>query len=185
MTSSEKYAYRFDNPNIELGYVTISENNVILTFPEKVEDEIYIHNTINQNVMLHLDNQILFDYNWLPICTINDHLKCKDMLYKCYQEFMLMSHCTYRTSAYVSPRYYESLVTTFNNQNFNIYCLENMFQTSIQLEIKEEEEDENQSPIQFQIYCGKKLVFCSSMLTLNKDAVHFIVVFILYKLLKY
>ena len=86
--SFDKYMYRFDDPSInELGYVKISENYIEIFFPEISDSESNKGWKNNHNATLYVNNNKVFDYNWLPMSSINDLAKCKDMLYKCYQEF--------------------------------------------------------------------------------------------------
>ena len=181
---TEEYDYCFDEPT-RIGHVAISNNNVILTFPEKIESETY--QKLDQTVTFCLNHQLTFDFEMLPISTLNDFLSCKNMLYRCFYEYTILTQLNYYTSADFIPKYYKNLATTFENPHYYLACLENVNTTSIELLLKEDQIDTPQYPIHFQLFCGKQLLFCTktSFPMLKAESVHFIVAFILYKLIKY
>jgi len=83
----EKFNYYFDFPqSVEKGYIEILENEINLFFPimDLVEHSKY---SLNQRVLLFINGQLLFSYDWLPIYTNNDLIKIKEMLTKCYYVF--------------------------------------------------------------------------------------------------
>jgi hypothetical protein len=183
----EKYYYQFDNSDLnEFGYVQIDKKKIVVFYPAKLDNEYYLNEKTGHNVYFYVDKKLIFDYSWLPICTNADLIKCKDMLYKCYNELLKHGSCFFNTSN-CHCNWYEHLVTTFDNKCYFLSSFENKIQTNIELEIKQNEIDTPQEIIHFQIFLGNNLLFCSKeILQMYKpETVNFIITFILNKLLKY
>jgi hypothetical protein len=190
--SSEKFIYHFDYPNlIESGYVNILENKIIILFPEKKFDnvqqkECYLS---YQDVLLFINKQLKFSYSWLPIYTINDFYRIKDMLCKCLIEFRKNTNLIHNFENYYYPKYYNEVVTEIKNDFFQINCFENKWTTTIEIDFQNNENKkfklDDTLPI-LEIYIGKNLVFSSNDYNcLCKTDVFFLLDFILHKMLKY
>ena len=78
--ASEKLLYTFDFPSLEEnGWLEISETSIVLTFPER--PNVYVKEAvdISQNSQLFLNNQIVFALNWIPMYTITDFYRVKEV----------------------------------------------------------------------------------------------------------
>jgi len=187
----EKYTYYFDYPAIEhSGYIEISTNNIIVWFPEKTSTETYIQ-SFSQNVLLFVDKHLKFSYSWLPIYTVNDFLKCKELLSKCYLEFKKM--CSYSPDfTYVYyPHCHNELFTECNSSYFHITCLENYTTTSIEINSLKTQhvshQENTNDKVHVQFFIGPNQIFSSHELfgLLDDATYNQVLQFILYKLVKY
>lgn len=187
--SSEKFAYYFDYPNLgESGYVEILSNKIVLLFPEKkdVAPEAYKY---NQSISLHLNKHIKFSYQWLPIYTISDFFKVKEMISKVYYEIKKHTDLYDPSQSFnYCTKFHDSVLTTFNTDSFFVSCFENNYNTVIEVELKKNLHHKPfTSNVSLEIYIGKNKVFTTDELfsVLNENDFYFLLTFIVFKLLKY
>jgi hypothetical protein len=186
--SSEKTIYHFDDPLLkESGYVEIFPNKVVLLFPEKISSTNYLSNV--QNVQLYINKKLVFHYNWLPILTSIDLIRCKNMFDRAYSEYTALIDWNFWPGCHFYPQLYNESVSVYSNPGYTLTCFENYNTTSIELVIKP---SQTQNPlhsfnVHAQIYVGPYLTFCSksSLNHLDTNVIHLILSFILYKLTKY
>ena len=189
----EKLFYAFDFPSLtENGWIDISDNSIVLTFPEK--PTVYVKDAydIIQNSQLFVNNQLVFAIDWLPIYTLLDFLRVKDMLEKCLQSYTnLIGEKVFvpHTYLWAPNKIFNSAVTNFSKgDDFILYCYEDPNTSQIQLTLPESTDCNTDISINFQICIGKNIVFCAQrdLSSLSKiNDIHFILQFILYKLIKY
>jgi hypothetical protein len=186
--SSEKTIYHFDDPLLkESGYVEIFSNKIVLLFPEKISSTNYLSNI--QNVQLFINRKLVFHYNWLPILTTLDLMKCKNMFDRAYSEYTALIDWNFWPGYHFYPQLYNEFISVYNNPSYSLSCFENYNTTSIELNIKSLQ---NQNPslssnVHAQIYLGPYLTFCSKTCFdhLDTNVIYLILSFILYKLTKY
>lgn len=187
--SSQKFLYHFDFPSVtESGYVELSPNKITLSFPDKHNldennKDTYIH---GQTVTFFINKQAKFSYQWVPIYTFQDFARMKDMLNKAYCELLkLLQWSDYELTDYL--KHYTELITSHRGETYNLNCFENLYNTTIELEVKKIPNQIIQKrSINFQIYIGSNLIFCleKDLNMLNNIDVYFVSTFILQKLLK-
>ena len=190
--ASAKYFYHFDSPTLmESGYVKISERIITLFIPNKKNspnDNIIMQ---TQNVSLFINNQQAFSYQWLPITSLNDLYKIKDMLNRCYNVFTQLSEWQYYDhSLQPEPyRYYNEIVTKDQNKYYSIECFENMYNTSINVNTTTTIYKCNSTgnDIKFNIFIGDNLIFCSvrDFKNMPLQYMYSLLNLIMYKLIKY
>lgn len=190
--TNETLIYSLDYPMLtESGQVKISDERIILQFPEKptvsVEDSI----KIPRNITLFIENNHCFSFDWVPMHTWTDFYRVKDMIEKCLQAYNnLTGNIGFSPHTFSSNpiRYHESITTNFTAKIFTLDCFEHLLDTCIQLSVLNTENNEKEIPLHFQMCIGKHIVFCTERdlkyVTQASD-VHFIVQFILYKLLNF
>jgi hypothetical protein len=189
--ASETLSYAFDFPlTTESGSVHITDHQIILQFPEKPSSFVkYIK--IPRNINLFIDNSLQFSLDWIPIHTWSDYSRMRDMFEKCLQSYTYLTDgdTTFSPHTYLwNPvKWATSISTNFSQSSgFSLDCYENNNDTCIQLDLPTSEQCEKETPLHFQICIGKNIVFCThrDLLCITHAAhVHFIVKFILYKLL--
>lgn len=191
----ERYYYHFDYPELsEWGLIAISAEQIILQFPEKKSDVIPNSFKNYKHFNLIINNQVRFDLQWLPIYTVNDFHKTKDMIYKCYSEFYKKIFPNKISSQIhdFNPVHYNSQYTHHTFENCKITCLEDSSLTNIEIVF----ENQSQSHLidkvskcqhlKFKIYIGKHLILCndkdfSNNLSYSSN-INFLTYFILQKL---
>ncbi len=138
----EKLFYAFDFPSLtENGWIDISDNSIVLTFPEK--PTVYVKDAydIIQNSQLFVNNQLVFAIDWLPIYTLLDFLRVKDMLEKCLQSYTnLIGEKVFvpHTYLWAPNKIFNSAVTNFSKgDDFILYCYEDPNTSQIQLTLPE------------------------------------------------
>lgn len=189
--SSEKYIYKYDDPLLnEDGFVQVFANKIILHFPEKNSSSNYLNvrNEFRESVNFFIDQQWIFSYSFLPILSQNDYNKTKDMIYKCYTEYTALIHWHFWPLDHFLPKLYNDLICEYKNQHYTLYCYEDRWRTSIELNrIQSKEKPCTVEPIHVQIFIGNHLLFCSfkDLTNYEPKELHFIVSFLLYKLMKY
>jgi len=183
--TSDKYLYHFDFPELtESGYIEIFPQKIIVHFPDKNVSS-KIQNTSNQNSLLYINKKLKFSYDWLPIYTQADLFRIKDMLTKCYYEFYKFKDTTViNEDNNYWPVYHNERIKEYKTPNFNYYCFENSFVSSIELNIPITSSHQNSGPyVQFCI--GSNTIFDSQKdILLPPDEYFFIVILILFKLIK-
>ena len=115
------------------------------------------------------------------------------MFEKCLESYSFLTDNTFfspHTFLWNPSKYHESLITNFTKpNNFSINCLEHSNDTCIQLSLSNPlEKYDREKTLHFQICIGKHIVFCTQRDLYNvthAEHVHFIVKFILYKILNY
>ncbi len=130
----------------------------------------------------------MFNYDWLPIYTGTDLMRCKDILYKMFCEYH--SHVgdgpKSLSQPYYTPFMHNEHETRFENYECSLYCLENPQVTSIELKIKQSFKEINtcSNSINVKIYIGQFLIFCSErdLKGLGHVSVTYVLIFILSKL---
>jgi hypothetical protein len=188
--ATETLMYNFDYPALkESGQLKIGDNCIILQFPEKptiyVEDSI----KIRQNITLYMDNKHCFSLDWIPMHTWIDYYRVKDMIEKCLQAYSnLTGNTCFSPHTFIcSPvKYYESVTTNFTANTFSLSSFEHLLDTCIQLSLVDTENNEKETPLHFQLCIGKHIVFCTERdlkCVTQASNVHFIVQFILHKIL--
>ena len=190
--ATETLAYSFDYPMLtESGQVKISDKRIILQFPEK--PTVYVKDSIKipRNITLYIENSHCFSLDWIPMHTWTDYYRVKDMIEKSFQSYSTLTGNTCFSSHTFncdSVKYHESITTGFTTNNFSLSCFEHTLDTCIQLSVVNRETNETEIPLHFQMCIGKHIVFCTerdlNCVTLASN-VHFIVQFILQKLLNF
>lgn len=192
--TTETLLYNFDFPMLtESGSVLIADNQIILNFPEKPTISVKDSIKIPQNINVFLENNLRFSFNWIPMHTWADYYRARDMLETCLQSYSyLTGNVNFSPHTFISnpSKCHDSIITNLTIPNsFSINCLEQSYDTCIQLFLQNTTENcEKNEPIHFQICIGKNLIFCTHRdlnLVTHAKHVHFIVQFILYKLLNY
>jgi hypothetical protein len=188
--ATETLMYSFDYPMLtESGQVKITDECITLQFPEK--PTIYVKDSVKipKNVALFIENNHCFSLDWIPMHTWTDYYRVKDMIEKCLQAYCnLTGNTCFTPHTFVcnSSRYHESITTNFTTNNFSLSCFEHLAGTCIQLSVTEEINNDKEIPLHFQLCIGKHIVFSTERdlhCVTNTSNVHFIVQFILYKLL--
>ena len=190
--ATETLMYSFDYPMLtESGQIKISDERIILQFPEK--PTIHVGNSIKstRNITLFIENSHCFSLDWVPMHTWTDYYRVKDMIEKCLQAYSNLTGNTYfspHTFICNPIRYHESITTSFAANTFSLSCFEHLADTCIQLSAVNMENNEKEIPLHFQLCIGKHNIFCTERdlkyVTKASD-VHFIVQFILHKLLNF
>ncbi len=191
VNNSQKFIYHFDWPGLqESGFVEISKTNIMVVFPEKTSLPQNVSDICNYNVLLFINNQLKFSYQWLPVYTLSDYYKVQEMLCKCLYEFKKLCsvnelndiqqlQCIYLSN------YCNEIITSYENNNIKIYCFEDYTNTSLEININKQTEYidiENKFDIQF--YIGKHQILKFSDLNLNSPELYDLFSFLLYKLIK-
>ena len=194
-TVYEKYSFYFDYPMLtEHGSVQVFNNFVILTIPQKLNSQDKYLELLgkNQNIQFVFNNQVLFDFNWLPIYTIDDFYKCKHMFYKCYQEYTKLINNYFWPFSYFENKTYDEHMTVFDYPDYYLSCFESEQLTLIELTIKnnncsKQKNHKAHSPINVEFCIGNNSLFNTKHLlkSLPIDVVHFVISFILFKLIKF
>jgi len=231
----EKFNYYFDFPqSVEKGYIEILENEINLFFPimDLVEHSKY---SLNQRVLLFINGQLLFSYDWLPIYTNNDLIKIKEMLTKCYYVFSdkiknqtenidytpifydekemsystnsfkfndlikikeMLTKCYYVFSDKIknqtenidyTPIFYDEKEMSYSTNSFKLYCFENRFVTSLEINITSPESPPPpDKTCHIKFYLGPNLIFCSQrdLASLSSKDFSYILSLILHKIIK-
>jgi hypothetical protein len=189
---SEKFVYKFDYPCVEEnGALEITKERTSLLFPEKA-------NTLTPtecygpipNIRLFLNANLIFDSDWLPIYSVNDYMKVKDMFLKLYQEYSkAVQHHYYSPMSYSwEPKYYNENISNYKTNNCSIKSLENANLTSIEIDIPtntiKNANNTSECMYYFNIYIGNHVVLCTQrdLKCLCAADVHFICQFIFHKL---
>lgn len=186
----EKYSYNFDSPHLtESGCVEISKGKITITFPENKNSSTKKQDDVNlQNILLFINNQLIFSNYWLPYSTLKDVYKVKDMISKCYFEFLNQSQYTCSNSS--GTYLYDSLVTNITKKNYSIQCYEDYYSTSIEINLLSNKDllhHTEQKQVSLEIFIGNNKIFCSNSLFKQKmsvDDYNFLINFMLIKLLK-
>jgi hypothetical protein len=187
---SEKLCYNFDFPALtETGYLEINEKKIVLFFPEKSNISVKDSIKLNQKFQFYIDNVLVFCSEWLPIHSLNDYWRFKDMIEKCLHSYAYLSgNNVHSLHTYACKDYdfYNSLITDVKKDNYSLYCLEDHYNTSVQLTKANKETDMKHSSFQLQLYIGNNLVLCTDrdFKCLSTNDIYFIVQFVLSKLLK-
>ena len=191
--ASETVQYSFDYPKLsESGLIKINNKQIILQFPEK--PTVYVKDSIKipQNITLYIDNSHCFSLDWIPMHTWTDYCRVKDMIDKSLQAYSFLTGKTNfspHTFLCNSVKYYEPITTSFTkSDSFSLSCFEHIVDTCIQISVAKTDNNEKEIPIHFQMCIGKHVIFCTDrdLHCVSKASnVHFIVQFILYKLLNF
>ena len=189
-TYSERFMYYFDYPGLcESGYVETSPNKITIKFPEKKNVTLKDEFCCNQDVMMFINNQQLFAYQWLPIYTLQDFYKVKDIFNRCYFEYSKLTNWNHFENAYYFSTNHNDKITSYNKQSFKLSCFENLYCTSIDIFIPiTTTKNTYFSSIEVQIYIGTNLIFSNKRDFKNMLFVHdvyFLTNFILNKLNKF
>ena len=143
----------------------------------------------NQDVMMFINNQQLFAYQWLPIYTLQDFYKVKDIFNRCYFEYSKLTNWNHFENAYYFSTNHNDKITSYNKQSFKLSCFENLYCTSIDIFIPiTTTQNTYFSSIEVEIYIGTNLIFSNKRDFKNMLFVHdvyFLTNFILNKLNKF
>jgi hypothetical protein len=193
---TEKYSYNFDFPgnSIQTGYVEIDNNKIVLMFPELQESQMHFQKFAHtQSVQLIINRQVMFSYEWLPIYSIKDFYRVKDMLTKAFHEYSnktQRNHFIAQKVMYNQMKQFSLLSTMCDTNKFYLSCIEDEYSSTISLDLKSSlfqlPNDRTQEPVNVEIYIGPTLMFCTSrdLQYLDKPLQHFVTQFILHKLIK-
>lgn len=187
----EKYIYYYDFPTLkENGYVEICNDIIIIKFPEKPPSFVnhMNQNNVHTNVQLFLNTKLVFDYQWLPIYTFQDHIRSNSILQKAVEEYMRLTHFNFSIDNYNSNNFYDERKSIHDYKHFYLQCLETKHLTSIELELRSPNVMYcDNVPIQLQLYIGNNPIFCTlrDLKCLDNTSLQFVVCFILNKLIKY
>lgn len=182
----EKYTYYFDFPSLsDSGYVEISNNTITILFPEQPSSYSQNKHYNSRSLQLQVNNQLVFSNQWIPTYTFDDCLRIKDMFYKAYKEIVAHAPTNYQGCPYIPP---DETTMSYNKKSFYLYCSETRHSTTVCLDLKTKKSEtiSLQQPVHdLNIWIGNNLVFCSKTLleALAHNDVHFIISFILYKLI--
>jgi len=184
---SKKYIYDFDYPGIdESGYIEIEANHIKVCFPEKKCETTKTFNI--RSVMLFINKQLKFSFDWLPIYSYTDYYRIKDMLNTCLFEFLPyykpLKCLTNLNSNYVS-QYNTSTVLHYHDSLFDIQCFEDYYNMNINVNFKEEKlSDSYSNTIDIQFYIGSNRIFSTLDLPVTSSMIYDVLEFILFKLAK-
>ena len=154
--------YSFDYPDLsESGCVTVTPYSVTLKLPEKSNGTFKDRYIYHQSVMLFINSQLRFSYEWAPIYTFNDYLKLQEIIGQAFFECKKMFQWTDKESPNFKPKYHNQSVSEYSTQFYNIKCLETKFTTSLELNIFINNDPPQTNAKRFQLYIGNNLVFCS------------------------
>jgi hypothetical protein len=192
---TEKYSYNFDFPNSasQIGYVEITNNKIRLMFPELLDSPRHFHKYAHtQSIQLIINRHVMFSYDWLPIYSVKDFYRVKDMLSKAFHEYSnrtQRNHFIAQKVIYNQIRQFNLLSTVIDTDKFHLTCNEDDYSSIISLDLKCSDfqlPDQTEQPIEVEIYIGHSLMFCTSrdLETLDSHLQHFVTQFILHKLIK-
>lgn len=189
---SEKLVYSFDYPSLDgNGFIDISKESIILSFPEKTTPYINDCLPIDQISQLWINNVQVMSTNWLPVYTMADHVRVNDILKKGAESFTYLTNGDIfhpHTFSWNPVKICSSSVYNFHRgDDFILYSYEDPKLTQIHLKIEEESNSYCEIEPNVQIYIGNNLVFCAqrdlSSIPQLSD-VYFIIQYILYKLIR-
>lgn len=195
--TTETTTYGFDSGVLtSTGYVEIRENVVHLHFPE-IPAEAEKPSCNYKSVQLFINNHLHFSFDWLPFYSIYDRVRIMDMVIKAYELFSNMIQGYFYSPfphTNKSNYTYSSIITQLELKNrFKIYCLEDYVNTSIQITLCNQKENEDTTikqstlelPFHFQITIGNNYVFNSErdFKDFEQSHVNFLVQFILHKII--
>lgn len=194
---TEKYNYNFDFPSNQLqtGYVEISNSKIIIMFPELRESPLHFQKFAHtQSVQLIINRQVMFSYDWLPIYSVKDFWRVKDMLNKAFFEYSNKTQRNHFMAQKVmcnQTRQFNLLSTMCDTDKFYLTCIEDEYSSTISLDLKtsclQPPSNRNLESTCVEIYIGNSLMFCTSrdLQTLDRPLQHFVTQFILHKLIKH
>jgi hypothetical protein len=85
---TEKFTYNFDFPDQhQPGYMEIDNNKIVVMFPEQFHSTHVPKYPHIQSIQFYLNRQLVFSYDWLPIYSLNDFYRVKDMLAISFEKF--------------------------------------------------------------------------------------------------
>lgn len=193
---TEKYFYNFDFPHNppQTGYVEVNNDKIVVMFPDLRESPAYFQKFAHtQAVQLIVNRQVLFSYDWLPIYSVKDFYRVKDMLTKAFHEYSnksQRSHYMAQKVLYNQGKQFNLLSTMFETNQVYLTCSEDDYSSTISLDLKysvfRPPTNNLFAPINIQIYIGHALMFCTSrdFQSLDIPTQHFVTQFILHKLIK-
>lgn len=189
---TEKYVYYFDQQTVlQSGYVDISDKKITVVFPEKKSNTNQKELSV-QNITLFINNQLNFSFSWLPIYSQNDYYKIKDMLSKCYFEFLRKNNyenCMLYDSLPYRALYFDHSETVIIDKYFSVNCFEDYFNTSLEINIcKKETTIPSANGIDVEFFIGHHKIFCSQSSLKNfmtGENYTYVISFLLYKLIKF
>ena len=181
--NSEKILYKFDSN--ECGYIEITQDIIVIHFPEKSLPE---KTFSNQEIQLFVDKTLVLHSNWLPIHSTSDYFKCKTMFLQSYQMYCnAVQQSFYSPNSYY-PYYSDEIVTNIKNKSFSIYSFENPTICSVEIDVYKDITLEHPcSTFPLHIFIGNNKIFDSNR-DLNQcstENIYFIIQFVLAKLSKY
>lgn len=186
-TLKESYIYQFDQPMSETGLLELTSNKIMLKFPEKNTHSECDTVTSNYHVVFFCNNILLFSYQWLPIVSLNDFYKIKDMLKTCMNEYYRLCDLSLPNFYEFSPIYYSENIVQLDQPQFSLKLFENEYYSCVELFFNEKN-TEKLVPNKFvEIYIGKNLVFSENLflnMNISLKMMHTLVFFILQKLAK-
>ncbi len=94
-----QYIYYFNSlPLFSTGSLQVYEKSLVVTFPEwstTHNDHLTCDKQYLPYINVFVNKQQLFSFEWLPIYTKADLEKCKDILYKLFHEYLILTHFAY------------------------------------------------------------------------------------------
>lgn len=131
---SQKYVYRFDDPSVQdCAFVHVMNNKIIVQFPIKPDYTQYYQPM--HNVQLYVNRQLIFHSNWLPVQTLQDQFKFKNMFHQIWHEYTLMTDNDWKSSLF-APFINSECITTVNKPSYKLTCIENYHSTLLELDTK-------------------------------------------------
>ena len=136
----KKFVYNFDHPNIvsECGTVDVYDNLVIAHFPRKINGSTtsyLIEKNSVSTVEVSVGHKLIFAYDWLPIYSYTDVLKCQDMLARLYAEYLQLSNKQPVPSHPLLSRIYDTQHTFKQTHEYLLDCKESYQHTVINLNL--------------------------------------------------
>lgn len=195
---SEKFTYSFDFPNqSQVGYVESQNNRILIIFPEQWNFNHVQTFPYTQKVQLILNNKRCLSYDWLPIYSVNDFFRVKDMFSKSFLEYVNkteQNQFMLHKKAFAHAKQFSEQFTVCETKYFVINCIEDAYNSSISVNFKLDNlplshlSPCSTEPVHVQIVIGGNLVFCTQRDILKSvgcvRAMTFLTQFILHKLIK-
>lgn len=189
VVNTEKYNYYFDWPQL-LGYIHVYKQQITLQLPEISADfdpKTHFLKGV-QDINITINNQHIFSTSWLPIHTLSDVYKFKDMFGKAYRHYYNFSPYRYPLNYQVMPYLHNSIQQHFKTPFVDIDVVEKQHDTTIQINTHTTDLQtlEHVEFLHTQIFIGPHLIFCSenTFNTLDIRSFYYVMSYILYTLAK-
>ena len=201
-TYFERISYTFDYPQLTgFGHADIFKNSIVISFPEK-QTQTQPKSPIPTAPLcsVFINHHLKFSMTWLPIYTHLDYYKFKELFWRVYQDYIPIGKTDLNESIYQGFENYCQYPTLYTHSNifkivtktFNIQCYEDKSTTVIEINTYQHNQlilpdiSGNTNCKDIQIYIGNNKVLCSerdfACLTIKDKK--FLILFILYKILK-
>jgi hypothetical protein len=185
-----RYIYYFNSlPLFSTGSLQVYEKSLVVTFPERPTDHLTCETQYLPYINVFVNKQQLFSFEWLPVYTKADLEKCQDILYKLFQEYLILTHFAYNYPTSCSGPC-DIFEINYQNHEFSLFSQEYSNSTTIQIDINKNSPRvvDNEVPtFHVQLYIGSYLIFCShrDLSGLSEKNVNYVTTFILSKIAKF